>query len=198
MSILKIIKERRTIRKYQAKKVPDEIIDKIIDAGVWGPSVPSFLRVQPWRFILVKDKEIKDKIADIVLERSEKSGAGVNILLHSAADIIRGSDFAVVVYNSGDMDKFKTKFKLVYESFEAVIKKAELSAISAAIQNMLLSADELGIGSCWLDTPLFCEKEINSLLGENLVMAAVLTFGYPDEPGKRAPRKPFNDCVKII
>lgn len=198
MDILKLIKDRRTIRRYKNKPIPKKILDKIIEAGVWGPSVPSFLRVQPWKFVVVENKRLKDKICKVIAEKAKKSGAGVNILVHSAANIISSAPVAVLIYNSGDMDKFKDKFKVVYSKFEKVIKKAELSAISASIQNMILEAENLGVGSCWLDTPLFCAEEINRIAGVKLELTAVLTLGYSAEEGKRSPRKPLSEAVKHI
>jgi len=76
---------------------------------------------------------------------------------------------------------------------------AEISAISAAIQNMCLAAEYIGIGSCWLDLPLFCKKEINEFLGIRDDLTAILTLGYPAYDGKtkRSPRKPITETVVI-
>lgn len=158
MDILQIIKRRRSIRKYKNKPIPKKILDKIIEAGIWGPSVPSFLRIQPWKFVVISNKKIKNKISLAMLQKSRESGAGVNILMHTASNIINSAPVITMIYNSGDMLKIKNKFKQLYKSFSDVIIKAELSAISAAIQNMILAADSLGIGSCWLDTPLFAKR----------------------------------------
>lgn len=198
MDILKLIKNRRTIRRYQNKPVPKQALDKIIEAGIWGPSVPSFLRLQPWRFVVVRNKKLKAKIFAVIQKKAKASGAGVNLLLNSAANIVNSADTVIAVYNSGDMDKIKDKFKETYRRFESVIGKAQLSAISAAIQNMILTAYAQGIGSCWLDMPLFCKEEINRLLKTNNELVAFLTLGYPAEAGKRAPRKPHAEAVKYV
>lgn len=198
MDILELIKKRASIRKYQDKPIPKEILDKIIEAGIWGPSVPSFLRIQPWLFIVVTNKDTILRISTIVMEKSKQSTIGVNILLHTASDIIKNASAIIVVYNSKDLDKMKSKFKVIYSKFAKIVKTAQLCAISAAIQNMLLCAEVLGIGSCWLDTPLFCKKEINKFLKSSDVLVGVLTFGYPAETGKRAQRKPFEEAVRYI
>ncbi len=198
MDILKLIKTRKSIRKYKNKPIPKKIINKIIEAGIWGPSVPSFLRIQPWKFVVINNKKIINKISKIILQKSRKSKAGVNILLHSGANIINNAPLLIAVYNSGDMLKIKNRFKAVYTNFSEVIEKAQLSAISAAIQNMLLMAEDSGIGSCWLDTPLFCKKEINRLLKTKNELVAILALGYPAEKGKRAPRKPISEAVKFM
>lgn len=198
MEVLKLIKKRKTIRKYKSKLVPRKLIHKIIEAGIWGPSVPSFLQIQPWRFVIVTNKKLKTELYKILFERSQQEGIGVNILLRSASDIVNSAQAVVLIYNSGDIQKYEKKFKIIYAKFAAIIAKAELCAISAAVQNMILIAEELGIGSCWLDTPLFCKKEINKIININDELVAILALGYADEKGKRSPRKPISEAVKFV
>ena len=198
MDILELIKKRKTIRKYKNKAISKKILAKIFDAGIWGPSVPSFLRIQPWKFIVIEHKKEKGEISDSLLKKSKTIGAGANILLHQAADVISGAAAIVVIYNSGELDLYSKKFRMIFEKFSKIIKEAEAAAISAAIQNMILVSESLGIGSCWLDTPLFCEKEINKILKIDKKLVAILTLGYADELGRRSPRKPISESVKII
>jgi len=58
--MLDIIKTRRSIRKFKPEKIEDSTIEKIIEMGTWAPSG---LNNQPWRFVIVKGKETKDKLA---------------------------------------------------------------------------------------------------------------------------------------
>jgi nitroreductase len=198
MNILKLIKQRKAIRKYTDKPIPKKLIDEIIEAGKWGPSVPSFLNIQPWRFVVITNKDIINKIAQVTLMKSKKLGAGANILLSSASRIINGSHAVILIYNSGEFRSIEEKYKAIYANFKELIPPAELSAISAAIQNMVLIAESLGIGSCWLDTPLFSKEEINKILNINKRLIAVLTLGYPAEKGRRAPRKSASEMLTYI
>lgn len=198
VEILEIIKKRASTRKYQNKAVPKKSLEKIIEAGVWGPSVPSFLRIQPWTFIVVTRKQTIKELSRRILEKSKNSKMGVNMLLKIAANIVKSAPAVIAIYNSGDMKKVENRFKEIYSNFSDVIEKAQLSAISATIQNMILTAENLKLGSCWLDMPLFCKKEINRLLGTNNELIAFLTLGYPAETGKRALRKPLSEVVRYI
>lgn len=197
MNILKLIKERKTIRKYTNKPIPKRLIDKIIEAGIWGPSLlaPGF---QPWCFVVITNKKTINTITEIMSKKSKESGVGINGLLSLAAKVTDEAMAIVLIYNSGPLRKFMEKYKEMYSKFKEIIPKAELSAISAAIQNMILAAEVLGIGSCWLDIPLFCEEEINRLVSINDQLVAVLTLGYPREKGKRSPRKSISETVKYI
>jgi len=193
MEILKLIKKRRTIRKYKKKQVPKKILDKIIKAGRWASSIHG---LQPWRFIVMRKKEVIEAISNILLKKSEKIGAGVNIILHFNSDVIRKTPSLIIIYSTCD---FVKKVENLHKYYASNARIAEISAISAAIQNMILVAESLGIGSCWLDTPLFCEKEINKLLGvKNEKLVAILTLGYPAEKGKRSKRKPISETVKYL
>jgi len=198
MDILQLIKKRCSIRRYKNKPVPKKIIDKIVEAGIWGPSVPSFLRIQPWRFIVITNKNKINKIAKIILQNSQNSKTGVNILLKSASKIVINANVVLAIYNSGDMKKAKSKYKEIFANFSEVLEKAELCAIAAAIQNMILMAERFRIGSCWLDMPLFCKDDINKLLKTNDELVAFLTLGYPGEKGKRAVRKAISETVEYI
>lgn len=198
MDILEIIKRRCSTRKYGTKTIPQKQLDKIIEAGIWGPSVPSFLRIQPWKFLVVTDPATIAKLSKIVFEKSREAKTGVNILMRSASNIIEEAKAVLIIYNSGDMKKTGEKLKELLLNFSEVLDKAQLCAIAASIQNMALEAENLGIGSCWLDMPLFCADEINVALGINNELVAFLTLGYPAEQGTRSKRKPLNETVKYV
>ncbi len=61
-SILEVIRKRRSVIRFESTTVSDEQIQEILEAGRWAPS---WLNSQPWRFILIKDKETKEKISDL-------------------------------------------------------------------------------------------------------------------------------------
>lgn len=62
MDVLEAIKERRSIRKYEPKAVPEEKLTQILEAGRWAPSAGNS---QPWRFIVVRDEEVKNELARV-------------------------------------------------------------------------------------------------------------------------------------
>jgi len=193
MDILDLIKKRTTIRKYQNKPIPKEILDKIIEAGVWGPSLGTGL--QPYTFIVVINKSIMKRITDILLKKSRNIGVAGNITLRLSANTINNAAALIVIYNSSDFLKLVKKFRKQYINYA---KTAELSAIAAAIQNMILVAESLNIGSCWLSAPLFCKEEIDKLLNTKSELMAILTLGRPAEEGKRSLRKLHRETVKYI
>ena len=77
--MISLIKTRRSIRQFQDQPVSDNIIYEILEAGRWAPSGKNN---QPWRFVVIKNREIKDKLASLTQYSS----------------IIKGSDFAVAIF----------------------------------------------------------------------------------------------------
>jgi nitroreductase len=70
-SLLELVKQRRTIRKFKPDPIPDEYIDKIIEVARWAPSG---FNTQPWEFIVIKDRELKEELAQLSAEYREKYG----------------------------------------------------------------------------------------------------------------------------
>ncbi len=62
MDILDIIKSRRSIRKFEAREVPEVLLERVLEAGRWAPSG---LNNQPWRFALVRDRSVKDEVSKL-------------------------------------------------------------------------------------------------------------------------------------
>jgi len=76
MDILEAIRTRRSIRKFKDQDVSDEIIDKILTAGIWAPSG---MDNQPWRFAVIRDKKLKSEIAQLTIHTKVLENAPVII-----------------------------------------------------------------------------------------------------------------------
>ncbi|MFC1909186.1 nitroreductase family protein [Chloroflexota bacterium] len=63
--LLELVKKRRSIRRFKPDPIPDEYIDKIIEVARWAPSG---FNIQPWEFVVVKDKELQEKIATALVQ----------------------------------------------------------------------------------------------------------------------------------
>jgi nitroreductase len=87
MDAFELIKTRRSIRKFTEEPVADEIIERIIEAGVWAPSG---LNNQPWRFAVIKDGELKQKIS--ALTRYSRVVVSANVLIAVFLDNASGYD----------------------------------------------------------------------------------------------------------
>ena len=70
-SFLELIKKRRSIRQFKPDPIPDEYVDKIIEAARWAPSG---YNSQPWEFIVVREKKLKDSIVQMISEVAPLGG----------------------------------------------------------------------------------------------------------------------------
>jgi nitroreductase len=169
MEILKIIKERRSIRKFQKKEIPQEIIDKLIGALIWAPSAGN---LQSRKFYFVFNQEIKKKLTEAALDQN---------FIAQAPLVIVGCTDNEIAFRYGE------RGKNLYSICDA----------SASIENLMLLATELGLGSCWVGA--FDEKEVARILNlpENLRPIAIISVGYPAEKPAVPPRASKKEAIKF-
>ncbi len=173
---LELATKRQSDRGYLDKAIEKEKLELCLEAARISPSASNS---QPWTFIVVNDKELKDKVAKATFN----SLVSFNKFTVSAPVII------VMVIE---------KPKLVTQ-IGASVKKREypLIDIGIAAEHLCLQAAELGIGSCMLGW--FDEKKIKSLLKipKDKRLGLAISLGYPKSDRIREKiRKPFNEVVK--
>jgi len=88
MDLSELIKKRTTKRKFDDTPISDFVLKKIIEAGIFGPSI---LALQPWEYVVVLDKQIILKISDLLLRKSSKVSMGVGGLLYSTSKTVRSA-----------------------------------------------------------------------------------------------------------
>lgn len=156
MSLLELIFSRRSIRRYENRGVPDEVLQQILESGRQAPSA---VNRQPIRFVVVKDQDLLEKLCNNIIVRFVKKAPVAIVGCADTTSLLTGK-WAVV---------------------DAAI----------AMQNMVIAAWSLGIGSCWIGA---CnKKKIKRLLKipDKWKVVALLTFGYPAEHPKKRKKKPF-------
>jgi len=161
MSLLDVILNRRSIRRYENKEIPKEVLDKIVEAGRQSPSAANR---QPYRFVIVTDSEIK----------KELKGRFSRFL----------KDAPVVIVGCANPKALLTG------------KWATVDT-TIALENMVLAAWSLGIGSCWIGS--FNEEKAKELLKipEDWKVVALVTLGYPAEQPKPRKKKPIKELFSL-
>lgn len=194
-SVIEAIKNRRTVRSYIQRPVPKEHIDVILDAAHWAPSAAN---LQPWRFIVIKNETVKKQIQELVEENRRLT---INL--------------QVEPFKTG-FSKYETKWICAAPVHIAVCADPKKTAphmggeetykyaTGAAIQNLMLAAYALGLGTCWLT--MFNKDKLRTLLEipEGIDIIGIITVGYPKEvPNvpdilKRYGGKPRCDLKEIV
>jgi nitroreductase len=192
------IEKRRSIRKFKPDPVPDEHITTLLDAARLAPSG---CNAQPWRFKVVRDNEIKRKLAHAAYDQSFLAQAPV--VLVCCADVegyLKGTVSGIQdLGQTGAIDDRIVKILLrrtsQMDTQMKIMSKEQLGArmafnVAIAIEHMVLRALDFGLGTCWVR--LIDEQKVRELFGwdDNLYVVALLPVGYPDEsplPRKRLP-----------
>ncbi|MGP3667081.1 MAG: nitroreductase family protein [Candidatus Bathyarchaeota archaeon] len=163
MDVFEAIFERRSIRKFTEKDVSEEDLKKILEAGRWAPSAGN---VQPWEVIVVRSKELKEKLAEAALNQEFVAEA------------------PVVIVVCVDLKKAERAYGERGRNLYCLQDSA------AAIQNMLLAAYSLSLATCWVGA--FHEEKVKRILGipEDFRPVALIPLGYPaHKPLKPSRRK---------
>lgn len=171
--VIKTILSRRSVRAYTDKQISREDLDLILEAGRYAPSAHN---EQPWHFTVVQDKALQDEMSDKAKAAMAKAD---NEWLRTT-----GLD---------------PQFHVTYHAPVVIVVSAREGAMGfmtdtcAAVQNMMLAAESLGIGSVWvglLQFYLSLEEAPEKLrLPKGYKPAHAVAFGYPGGPKPSAPER---------
>jgi len=178
---------QRAIRHLKPDPVPREIIEKLIEAGT---KAPSGANSQRWKFLVITDPETKKTIAEYYLKSWEAAYGDQNPTPPNIQDHVRSS----ADYLARNMADVPVLLMACIEHDGSPSTMTRGSSIYPAVQNILLAARALGLGSAITTLHKRYDKEINTLLGipDNVETAALLPIGYPQDgykygPTRRAP-----------
>ncbi len=162
MSSIDNILTRRSIRRYETKEIPEEVLRQILEAGRQAPSAANR---QPIRFVIVKDRDLLKILCDTLITR-----------------FVKAAPLAIV--GCADVESLLTGKWAVVDA-------------TIAMENMVIAAWTLGIGSCWIGA---CnEKKVKGLLKipDRWKIVALITLGYPAEQPKPRNKKPFEELFSL-
>ena len=179
MEFKDLVKARRSCRSFQPEAITDEQLDYILEAGKWAPSP---LNLQPWEFILVTDPGVKAKIKTAgeaaKQDVADQDGPGW-AQKYDMGFIETAPMLIIVVYNPA---------KGGLGNYFGQIQGASQAA-SAAVQNMMLAAADVGLGSLWFT--FIRPQRLHEILNvpTRLETAGVIALGTPTDEVKAPPRK---------
>jgi coenzyme F420-0:L-glutamate ligase / coenzyme F420-1:gamma-L-glutamate ligase len=193
-SVLDTVRGRRSVRRYLARAIPEELVDRVLEAGRWAPSPHGR---QPWRLAVITKEETKDRLAEAMGEEwrtnLEMDGQSLEVvekrLEVSRRRLLDAPVLVLLCLYLEELDVYPDADRQQSEATMAV------QSLGAAAQNMLLAAYDLGLDSSWMCAPLFCPEKVVEALGldPKLTPHALLTLGYAEgDPPKRRGRKPLD------
>jgi nitroreductase len=181
-NLLELVKKRRSIRYYKPDPIPDEYIDKILEVARWAPSG---FHTQPWEFLVVRKKAIKDKI----IEAMKKGRPPGPKNTKDTASIVAGrgeyADAPVFIILLGDW-RARVGLPEGAQKSDRTVDDLFCSSLASAFLYMHLAAASLGLASQWC-TGVSMEKvsqEIKNIIGipDSLRIYDMMVVGYESQP----------------
>ena len=164
MDVMEAIRKRCSVRSYQPRPVEEEKLKAVLEAARLAPSASN---IQEWRFIVVRDAEMRGKLSRAA--RNQAFVAEAPVVIAACA--------------------------IACDKIMACGQPAYAIDLAIAVDHMTLAAVELGLGTCWIGA--FDEKTVKQLLDvpEKVRIPIVLTLGYPAKPGGPKNRKSLDEIT---
>jgi len=208
----KLIKGRRSIRRWKKDEVPDELLRKAVELATWAPNGGNY---QGWRFVIVKKKETIEKMADAVQSVADKIASWPEAMpwqedverYRKNASFFRNAPVCIGVFSSAyqsPMDKVLVAREASDREAREILefRRSAPTAIqsgAAAVATMLLVFHQMGLGAVWMVSPIQAKKEIENILKSpsNMSLICLIAVGYPDESPQKE-RRPVDEVLEFV
>lgn len=193
--MIEAIYKRRSVRRFLPRPVPQDVIEKILEAAVQAPSAKNR---QPWKFVVVRGRERRDMVSAMKtglqkVRRGESRFTGWEPYIPSAVYTARILELAPVTIFI--LNKQGRPLDENLPVPDKIMEICDLESVSAAVQNMSLAATDLGVGSLWTCNIFLAYDELKTWLNTDGEMAAAMAFGYTDKPLPPARREWKNSVL---
>ena len=190
------IYNRRSIRKYLDKQVSKEMIEQIVDAGRMAPSAKNR---QPWKYIVLggenKSEFLEHMWKGILREENEQpllvnSKNGIPDAKNTYKIMVQAPILILILNINGG-----TPFVEI-DTDSRFTEICDTLSIGASIENMLLKATEIGLGTLWIANTCYAYKELTTYLDTTQQLVGAIALGYADEEPPQRPRKQIEEIVE--
>ena len=191
-----VLYSRRSIRKYTGQEVSRETLEMIIDAGRVAPSAKNR---QPWQCIVFGGEEKAKVLSQMEkgIEREEnnpllpRSKQGISDAKNTLR-IMKEAPIVMMILNTNGTSPF-----IDHDVDDRITESCDLLSIGAFIENMLLKAEEIGIGTLWIANTCFAYPELVSYLKTDYELVGAIALGYANERPNPRPRKKLGDFTEF-
>jgi nitroreductase len=193
---LKTIRDRRSVRTFTKDDVTDGELEILLSAANAAPSAHN---QQAWRFIILKGGK-KQELAQLVAAQAAGYPRPAQALLRMAGKTITSSPVVIAVVNTGDLVRRGTElFKVDKDTAHDFFRTMEIQSSAAAVENILLAATSLGLGTVWLGALYLIKDEVLRFLGEPAgEFMAVVPVGRPAKAGGGPKKQPLEMKVRTL
>ena len=195
-AVMEAIRARRSIRKYKPDPVDEGKLRLVIEAAILAPNA---FNAQPWDFVVVTAPETRAKVAAVVM------GGHRRLFGEARKDAVAGAELEERLMRFSGLAQapafivpcLHRKRLPLKEGFDSHAAFWDVLSVGAAVENLIIAATALGLGTCWMGSLALREDALKELLDIPAAaqIAGVLALGQPDESPKPRPRDPFEQVV---
>lgn len=181
MDLDQALKGRRSVRSYLDKSVPEGMVRQVIEAATLAPSAKND---QQWRFTVLNGKAKKDltdlfrRELELISKKIGRENMGSSF---SSCSIMEKTPVVIMVWNAGE------------KGWET-----EVHSVAAAVQNMLLKAYSLGLGTVWIGDIFYTLDALKRHLAKPWKLLAAVALGWPAHIPEPRPRKSVDDVTEFL
>jgi len=204
MELKQTIEKRTSIRTFTEEDVPVKDLKELVRRAGLAPSVNNF---QPWKFYAITNKKTLNKLATKVSEKIKQLPENQSIASKNLKSQVEW--FATFFENAPAV------IAMAMEDYESVLEKGvhlsheeinklrnfpDMQSAGAAIQNILLSAVDLGYGACWLSAPMMAKEDLEKILNiENPYhLIAFVAVGKASKNLQPKPKKSLDEIFTLV
>ena len=204
MELKKVIESRTSVRSFLPDNVPVQDIIEMVRLGGLAPSINNF---QPWDFILIQDKNMLQAMAKLVVQRlsefplkNSKASANVKSQVEWYSTFFRDAPALLAVILTRYETILEGGVKLTTQEINEMRNYPDLQSTGACIQNILLSATDMGYGACWLSGPLVAKKELETVLGieKPSRLISFIAIGKPSKDFKPKEKEDLGKKLRLV
>jgi len=204
MELKQAIEKRTSIRTFTDEEVPVKDLKELVKRAGLAPSVNNF---QPWKFFAITNKDILHKLATKVAEKIKQLPENQSIASKNLKSQVEwfATFFenapAVIAMAMEDYESVLEKgVQLSHEEINKLRNFPDMQSAGAAIQNILLSAVDLGYGACWLSAPMMAKEDLEKILNiENPYhLIAFVAVGKASKNLQPKPKKSLEEIFTLI
>lgn len=191
-----VVRHRRSVRRFLPDPVADDVIERVLEAGLWAPSPHG---TQPWRFAVITRPENREHLANAMgaswrhnLEMDDDPPEVIEArLAGSRRRLLEAPVLILISLCTSELDRYPDPERAAAERTMAV------QSLGACVQNMLLTAYAAGIDAGWMCAPLFCPDVVVAAIGldADLEPQGLIAMGHAAADPRRRPRRPLPTLV---
>jgi Nitroreductase len=204
MELKMAIEQRTSVRNFIDVAIPVEVLRELARRGSCAPSVNNY---QPWRFVAITNKTVLTSMARVVSQKiielpngESRMSKTVKSQVEFFATFFEHAPALMAIFLEPYETILERGVEMSHDSINELRNFPDIQSVGACVQNILLSAQEFGLGACWMSAPLIARTELQKIIGvaEPLRLAAFVVVGKPTKEPIPKDKKPIDDVFSVL